>query len=353
MKLVYFMGRTGDGKSASGNVLVAHLGYGGALPFSESAGGASHTDNCTELLVAEVKVIDTPGLMDTRGVTKDEAHIRHIVDKARLERMLHAVVLVVNEQAPRFDSGMQDAVKLLVDSFGPSVLAHMGILFTRAYGQKSRQQAAVQAETIKRLISEKTGTPVVHLPFWQIDANPEQRLVMGVPEEKIAECKAALSTSLSELDRWVRTQTSLDTSGAIYDEVLKQRREADQRAAVQAAADRAAEELAAQARQRAEAQVAADRAVIEQRRGWLHFSSKNLKDIEDFINRCAPSDVHGITGGVSYPDLHVVVRQDCSSMRYRCLAGTCYPYLSTFDYFVDHSMIGLHVNDMFWVEPIQ
>ncbi len=73
------------------------------------------------MTAGDVDVIDTPGLMDTAGVVEDEANLRQIIDGARRRPFLNAVIVVVNEQAPRFDDGMQSAVKLLVDSFGKQV----------------------------------------------------------------------------------------------------------------------------------------------------------------------------------------------------------------------------------------
>merc|ERR1712008_494158 len=72
---------------------------------------------------------------DTGGVSQDEANIQKIVETVRHEGFVNALLLVVNEECPRFDDGMQNAVKLVVDSFGENSVHRLGILY-ESHGQE-------------------------------------------------------------------------------------------------------------------------------------------------------------------------------------------------------------------------
>jgi hypothetical protein len=54
-------------------------------------------------------------------------------------------------------------------------------VFTRAYGMVSAETAAQRVEDVTDLIHAKTGLPLSHVPFWQVDLHPEALAVMGVP----------------------------------------------------------------------------------------------------------------------------------------------------------------------------
>ncbi len=48
----------------------------------------------------------------------------------------------------RFDDGLQTAVKLLVDSFGPSCLSRMGIVYTKALNTSPEAATLQQARRV-------------------------------------------------------------------------------------------------------------------------------------------------------------------------------------------------------------
>jgi hypothetical protein len=150
---------------------------------------------------------------------------------------VHAFVLVVNEEARRFDSGMQDAVKLFADSFGPDYLARVGIAFTHAYGKTTKEAAARWVRDVAGLVQGRTGYPLNHIPFWQLDLHPEALAAMDVPAEKIARRQVDRTNALKELDRWIRSQQpAMATDKAVYGEYVqrKRAREAQERAEAEA-----------------------------------------------------------------------------------------------------------------------
>jgi len=207
------VGRTGDGKSAVCNRIARSLGC-GAPSFLESADPTSFTAQPVAQTVAGVKIIDTPGLLDTGGVSQDEANIQKIVEMVRQEGFVNALLLVVNEECPRFDDGMQNAVKLIVDSFGENSVHRLGIVFTKASGKRSRKQAKQRAQEIGRLMEDRLGYAVPGLPCWQVECHPEELSALRVPSEVIAAQHEATENALQGMIRWVRSNSSFDTSAA-------------------------------------------------------------------------------------------------------------------------------------------
>ena len=236
------LGRTGDGKSTLCRCVALQLGVplGTATTmFRESSGPASHTHDPVSCSsdpnsgpMPGTTVMDTPGLMDTDGVAKDEENIAKIVRHVRKLASVNAFCLVVNEQANRFDSGMQDAVKLLVDSFGPNCLNNMGIVFTKAYGGVSLEESKKNAAHIAALISRRTGFGIPYIPSWQLDCRPEQLATMfGLPQSEIERRVAQRDATLLELLRWARASNPVDTTGATAAEYEQRRlaREAEEK----------------------------------------------------------------------------------------------------------------------------
>jgi hypothetical protein len=160
-------GRTGEGKSALGVAMLQTLGFGG-FPFPESDSAVSCTSAPKTVVAADVAVTDTPGLMDSRGVVKDEANLRAIVDHVKASKKFRGLFIVVNEQAPRFDDSMQDAVKILVESFGPDVLGNMGFVFTHSLGKISSAAALATSAEFTRLLGAKIGIRPPAIPCWQV-----------------------------------------------------------------------------------------------------------------------------------------------------------------------------------------
>ena len=210
---VAVVGRTGDGKSTLSNSIARRLGM-EHEPFSESSSALSHTHAVLRCQIDELELYDTPGLMDSGGVKQDETNIRSIVQELRGGSYVNAFLLVINEQAPRFDAGMQDAVKLIVDSFGPECLSHMGFVFTKALGGVSHEDARLTADQFASVISNRTHVPVAHMPAWQIDCHPERLAALGVPSERIAERAESAGIALDEMMRWAHAKPRFSTIGA-------------------------------------------------------------------------------------------------------------------------------------------
>ena len=140
------------------------------MPFSESALADSHTHAVHKHSVTwkdlQLVIHDTPGLMDSKGVEEDEANIAKIVEAARAAGHISTLVLVLNEQAKRFNSGMQAAAKLFFDAFGPECFDIMGIAYTHTTSDAKTAQEHVNS--VATMMSERTGmiSSVSHAGSW-------------------------------------------------------------------------------------------------------------------------------------------------------------------------------------------
>lgn len=214
------MGRTGDGKSSLGNLILKHLGYAGGPRFVEAGGALSETQDPMSLhqradmvidMNSDFVIIDNPGLCDTDGKKKDEANMVKIIEVARSVKHINLLVLVVNSQADRFDSGMQDAVKLISDSFGSHCLNNLVIVFTKCILNKGLKEKAGQyCEKINKLCQ----TTLKEITMYAVESHPEEYEGFMIPakiKEKIEETKR----SLDQLLRHAGTTPAFETERAV------------------------------------------------------------------------------------------------------------------------------------------
>jgi hypothetical protein len=129
---------------------------------------------------------------------------------------------------------MQNATKAMIDSFGPQLLAHSCVVFSRADGRISLAEARARTDEISSLIASRAGIATMpHVPCFQAEMHPENLAHIGVPVERINALRDKVADTLrGDLMRWVRTLSpALSTSTAVaamYDD-RRARLEAEQR----------------------------------------------------------------------------------------------------------------------------
>ena len=178
------IGRTGDGKTQLCAALAEYF-EAKDIKFKPTASAESHRCPPLRMVVpckilgCSLAIIDTPGLCDTKGAKQDTKNLIEIVNAAKAEQSINVFIFVINERAKRFDSGCQDAVKLLSDTFKGGVFHNMCIMYTRKDEGNDEEEIREHCETVRKQITERCGLQrgfLKGIPFFRVNSRDKESL---------------------------------------------------------------------------------------------------------------------------------------------------------------------------------
>ncbi len=182
LPLIALLGKTGDGKSSCGNVIIGQPNY---FPQGDSMdsvtqdikiGSGTWFGNGSN---GFVKVVDTPGLADSNGrdkelLTKVVSFLKEVKDGIK------CFALVMNTTNVRFDINTRIMLQCFEQLFTPAFWKHVVIIFTNCDSSASSvwqsKKSSIEREFHQKLCDTSNPNPLnipsgVRVPFFFVSNN--------------------------------------------------------------------------------------------------------------------------------------------------------------------------------------
>ena len=155
---ILLIGKTGDGKSTLGNLLLDDNGKEIFEVCHDSKSGTPDTKVAT---YKNLTIIDTPGLLDSENKAGeknvDVEHYKQMIQKIKQRENLNGILFVKDSNNIRYSTDIQDMIKMICNTFGPTIFTNIGFVFTKFHmkeNQKKKIREIAKNDFIKRAKDE-------------------------------------------------------------------------------------------------------------------------------------------------------------------------------------------------------
>lgn len=232
------MGETGVGKTVLLDLFANVLGglgptmYRAAHNIANEAGGSKIGSQTNEALLYEfeslngvkIRLLDTPGLADTRGIEHDEKHKASIARVIRdIIPSIDGVLIVANGTTERLQVATDYAVTTLASIFPRSIADNIAIMFTMVANPMSFNfQLESLPDSLRKSETYTLDNPIALMKrYKEFEQKPAYHKQLPKLKKMVMDAHNAAEETFEEFFDWLDKRTVQPTSAIVelYDRV--------------------------------------------------------------------------------------------------------------------------------------